>query len=235
MKKPMIGITPLYDDRLMSYWMIPGYMKGVQACGGIPVILPLTNKEEDMEEIMSRLDGFLITGGPDIDPRLYGEEVVIESGILTPNRDHTEMSVLKKAIALNKPVLGICRGMQIMNVAMGGTLYQDLASQHPEDCDHTMPKPAIKPYHEVDIMKDTPLYQWIGQAVLGVNTLHHQAVKDLAEGLKVQAISKGGDLVESFWAPDKKFYCGVQWHPEFLFQKYPEHKTIFQAFVDACK
>ena len=71
MKKPMIGITPLYDDRLMSYWMIPGYMKGVQACGGIPVILPLTNKEEDMDEIMSRLDGFLITGGPDIDPRLY--------------------------------------------------------------------------------------------------------------------------------------------------------------------
>ncbi|MBQ6685444.1 MAG: gamma-glutamyl-gamma-aminobutyrate hydrolase family protein, partial [Firmicutes bacterium] len=194
MKKPMIGITPLYDDRLMSYWMIPGYMKGVQACGGIPVILPLTNKEEDMEEIMSRLDGFLITGGPDIDPRLYGEEVVIESGILTPNRDHTEMSVLKKAIELDKPVLGICRGMQIMNVAMGGTLYQDLASQHPEDCDHTMPKPAIKPYHEVDIMKDTPLYQWIGQKVLGVNTLHHQAVKDLAEGLKVQAISKGGDL-----------------------------------------
>ena len=235
MKKPMIGITPLYDDRLMSYWMIPGYMKGVQACGGIPVILPLTNKEEDMEEIMSRLDGFLITGGPDIDPRLYGEEVVIESGILTPNRDHTEMSVLKKAIELDKPVLGICRGMQIMNVAMGGTLYQDLASQHPEDCDHTMPKPAIKPYHEVDIMKDTPLYQWIGQEVLGVNTLHHQAVKDLAEGLTVQAISKGGDLVESFWAPDKKFYCGVQWHPEFLFQKYPEHKTIFQAFVDACK
>ncbi|MBR7147366.1 MAG: gamma-glutamyl-gamma-aminobutyrate hydrolase family protein, partial [Firmicutes bacterium] len=118
---------------------------------------------------------------------------------------------------------------------MGGTLYQDLASQHPEDCDHTMPKPAIKPYHDVDIMKGTPLYQWIGQEVLGVNTLHHQAVKDLAEGLKVQAISKGGDLVESFWAPDKKFYCGVQWHPEFLFQKYPEHKTIFQAFVDACK
>ena len=235
MKKPMIGITPLYDDRLMSYWMIPGYMKGVQACGGIPVILPLTNKEEDMEEIMSRLDGFLITGGPDIDPRLYGEEVVIESGILTPNRDHTEMSVLKKAIAMNKPVLGICRGMQIMNVAMGGTLYQDLASQHPEDCDHTMPKPAIKPYHDVDIMKDTPLYQWIGQEVLGVNTLHHQAVKDLAEGLKVQAISKGGDLVESFWAPEMKFYCGVQWHPEFLFQKYPEHKAIFQAFVDACK
>ena len=235
MKKPMIGITPLYDDRLMSYWMIPGYMKGVQACGGIPVILPLTNKEEDMDEIMSRLDGFLITGGPDIDPRLYGEEVIIESGILTPNRDHTEMSVLKKAIALNKPVLGVCRGMQIMNVAMGGTLYQDLASQHPEDCDHTMPKPATKPYHEVDIMKDTPLHQWIGQDVLGVNTLHHQAVKDLAEGLKVQAISKGGDLVESFWAPEMKFYCGVQWHPEFLFQKYPEHKTIFQAFVDACK
>ncbi|MBR2002102.1 MAG: gamma-glutamyl-gamma-aminobutyrate hydrolase family protein, partial [Firmicutes bacterium] len=189
----------------------------------------------DMEEMMSRLDGFLITGGPDIDPRLYGEEVVIESGILTPNRDHTEMSVLKKAIAMNKPVLGICRGIQIINVAMGGTLYQDLASQHPEDCDHTMPKPAIKPYHDVDIMKDTPLYQWIGQEVLGVNTLHHQAVKDLAEGLKVQAISKGGDLVESFWAPEMKFYCGVQWHPEFLFQKYPEHKAIFQAFVDACK
>ena len=132
MKKPMIGITPLYDDRLMSYWMIPGYMKGVMAAGGIPVILPLTNKDEDMDEIMSRLDGFLITGGPDIDPRLYGEEVVIESGILTPNRDHTEMSVLKKAIALNKPCLGICRGMQLMNVAMGGTLYQDLASQHPD-------------------------------------------------------------------------------------------------------
>ncbi|MBO5666574.1 MAG: gamma-glutamyl-gamma-aminobutyrate hydrolase family protein [Firmicutes bacterium] len=160
---------------------------------------------------------------------------MIESGILTPNRDHTEMSVLKKAIAMNKPCLGICRGMQIMNVAMGGTLYQDLASQHPEDCDHTMPKPAIKPYHDVDIVEGTPLHQWIGKEVLGVNTLHHQAVKDLAPGLEVQAISKGGDLVESYWAPEMKFYCGVQWHPEFLFQKYPDHMTIFQAFVDACK
>ena len=235
MKKPLIGVTPLFDDRMNSYWMIPGYMKGIMKAGGVPVILPLTNDGDSIDEMMSRLDGVLITGGPDVDPRLYNEEVVMESGILTPFRDHLEMAVIRKAIEVDKPCFGICRGMQMMNVAMGGTLYQDLDSQHPDDADHLQPKPADKPYHDVDVKAGTPLHDWVKADVLGVNTLHHQAVKDLAPGLEVQAIAHGGDLVEAFWAPDRKFYCGVQWHPEFLFHKYPQHLAVFQAFVDACK
>lgn len=236
MKKPLIGVTPLYDDRMTSYWMIPGYMKGILQAGGLPVILPFIQNPEDVSQLVSQLDGLLFTGGPDVNPLLYGEEVIMESGILAPQRDILEVACLREAVERDLPCLGICRGLQLMNVVMGGSLYQDMETQHPTRTEHDQDHPYDALTHDVEIVAGSPLAQWTGGALeMRVNTLHHQAVKELAPGLAVMARSKGEDIVEAIWAPDKKFFCAVQWHPEFAHSKHPEHQAIFDAFVEACR
>lgn len=233
MKKPTIGVMPLIDSEKESYWMLPGYMEGIIEAGGIPVMLPLTADEDMMERLVSMCDGFLLTGGQDVSPELYGGEKLESCGETCMLRDKMEMLLLKKAIRDDKAVFGICRGIQFMNAALGGTLYQDLPSQKPSEVEHHQTPPYDRSVHQVMIVENTPLHGLLKKKVLDVNSYHHQAVKELAESLQAMAYSTDG-LVEAVYMPGKKFIQAVQWHPEFSYKVSEDSRKIFQEFVRCC-
>lgn len=233
-KKPVVGVTPLWDEEKESIWMLPGYMDGIMQAGGIPVILPFSDDEQELEQLVSMCDGILLTGGPDVTPGLYDEEPLGEMVVTCPKRDVTEGLVFAKAIDMDKPVLGICRGIQLINVCLGGTLYQDLPMQHPSEIVHRQPAPYDRPVHEVTLLKDSPLYDCLKMEKLSVNSSHHQAVKTLAPGLVPMAYSPDG-LAEAVYMPGKRFLWAVQWHPERLFVNDACSRKIFQAFTDAAR
>ena len=145
-----------------------------------------------------------------------------------------ESILLRLAMAENKPVLGICRGLQFMNAALGGSLWQDLPSQHPSDISHHGAPPYDRPVHAVTVLPDTPLSAVLGESSLPVNSYHHQAVRELAPCLRPMALSPDG-LVEAAWHPEMHFLWGVQWHPEFSFRTDAASRSLFRAFVDACR
>ena len=191
-------------------------MKMLEGGGVLPLMLPLTADETVLKECMDVCDGFLLTGGQDVSPSAYGEETVAECGTPCKERDRQDMFVLRHAVACDRPVLGICRGIQLMNVCFGGTLYQDLPTQHPSGVEHRMSPPYDRVVHEVEVLEGTLLYDIIGSGRIGVNSYHHQAIKALADGMESMAFSDDG-LVEAVCMPGKRFIVGLQWHPEFLY------------------
>lgn len=229
-KKPIIGVVPLVDIERDSLWMLPGYMDGITEAGGLPVILPLTTDMKDIKQLVEQFDGFLFTGGQDVGPALYGEDVQYDNVISCSERDILEDELLQEAFHVNKPILGICRGLQLMNASLGGTLYQDLGSQYKSDIKHRMEIAPDQSWHKVKIVPDTLLSDIIKIDTYGVNSLHHQAVKKLSLFLKACAISEDG-IIEGAYCPEKKFVLGVQWHPEFSYKKDVYAKEIFNAFV----
>lgn len=231
-KKPCIGLVPLFDPDRESLWMLPGYMEGVLAAGGIPVMLPLTEEKTDISELLDRLDGLIFTGGHDVDPSVYGEARLPECGRSISERDSMERLLMDAALERDLPALGICRGLQFFNAALGGSLYQDLPAQHPSGVEHEMKPPFDRSAHEVEVLENTPLYDLIGKRTLGVNSRHHQAIKDLAPSLKPMAISPDG-LTEAVWMPGKRFFLAVQWHPEHSFRKDEVSLSLFRALVNA--
>ena len=204
-KKPWIGLVPLIDPERESLWMLPGYMEGVLAAGGIPVMLPLTEENTNIPELLDRLDALIFTGGHDVSPSFYGETPVPECGRSIPERDTMEKLLLDAALERDMPVLGICRGLQFFNAALGGTLYQDLPTQHPSGVEHEMKPPFDRSEHEVEVLENTPLYDILGP----------------------------DGLIEAVWMPGKRFFLAVQWHPEHSFQKNEGSLSLFQALVKA--
>ena len=176
----------------------------------------------------------LLSGGPDVDPVLYGEEKLPCCGEILAVRDAMELSLFRKALKSGLPVLGICRGLQVMNVALGGTLYQDIATQLPGAIKHPCYDTPRDKVHEVTVTEHSRLHRITGLARIGVNSRHHQGVKKLADSLKATAYSEDG-LIEAFECPAEKFVMAVQWHPESLSDRYPEAQAIFNAFAEACK
>ena len=221
--KKTIGLIPLYDDEKESYWMLPGYMKVLEACGALPIMLPLTIDRAEMDACFSFCDGILMTGGHDVDPGMYHEERKATCGVSCSRRDQMEAYLFDRCMREDKPVLGICRGIQLMNVLLGGTLYQDLPSEHPSSVEH----------HKVDVLSGSLLADIIGPGEYAVNSYHHQAVKTLAPRAVAMAYSEDG-LVEALCVPKRKFIMGVQWHPEFAYMTDPKSRKLVQAFVDAC-
>lgn len=234
MRKPKIGVMPLWDEEKESIWMLPGYMDSVKEAGGIPVILPLHLKEEEFREIEGDFDGFLFTGGQDISPSLYGEETRPVCGPVCSARDELETMVFRYCWDHDVPALGICRGLELMNALLGGTLYQDIATECPtlHAPNHVMDFAYDWVAHFNSILSGSPLYDRLGVSFLGVNSLHHQAVKELAEPLKPMAVSEDG-LVEAAYAPEKKFLWAVQWHPEYSYTYDGLDMAIFEAFTEA--
>lgn len=230
----VIGIIPLYDDDKESIWMIPGYMDMVAECGGVPIILPLTSDIGILKKSYDMCDGILMTGGHDVNPNLYNEGKIKECGTINETRDYMEKYLFEKAVDDNKPVLGICRGIQLMNVLLGGTLYQDLPSQKKEDIDHHMSAPYDRTAHKVFVLPDTLLSNIIGEGEYGVNSYHHQAIKQLANGAEAMAVSEDG-IIEAIKVKNRDFMVGVQWHPEFSYKIDNNCKLLVQAFVDECK
>lgn len=230
----VIGVFPLYDEKKESIWMLPGYLGGIQLAGGTPIILPQKATKEEVEQLVDVCDGFLFTGGHDVGPALYHQRKSENCGMINKERDQLEQQFFELAYALDKPMLGICRGIQMINVLLGGTLYQDLATEYESPLDHVMNPPYNREQHQVLIEKNSPLYHVVKKNRLGVNSYHHQAVKDLAPELTVMAKATDG-LVEAVYSKTKRFVWAVQWHPEFFYEVDEASQLIFQNFVDACE
>lgn len=233
MKKPMIAVTALFDAKKNSYWMLPGYMEGVEEAGGIPVMLPLTACQNSIRQLSRSFDGFLFTGGQDVSPAVYSEIPSPNCGESCDTRDKMETTLLQCVLELDKPILGICRGIQLLNAFLGGTLYQDLPTDHPSGIQHHMSPPYNRPVHKVSLVFRSPLHRLLKANELFVNSYHHQAVKMLAPSLTAMAYSDDG-LVEGVYMPGKKFVWAVQWHPEFSYRTDENSRRIFSAFVAAC-
>ncbi len=235
MKKPIIGLTPQYDYERNRIWIGPNYMDAVRAAGGIPIVLPLLVDKAELSAAAAFCDGFLFTGGPDITPFRFGEETITGCGTVIPERDRMEEDLFTIAMETDKPVLGICRGIQILNVFLGGTLYQDIPSQlgPASQIAHSQVSGNAVLSHSVSIVKDSLLYRILPVESIHVNSFHHQAIKDLAPSLEI-AGSSPDSLIEAIYMPDSRFFLGVQWHPEHLFRTEEEAYKIFEAFIQAC-
>lgn len=228
--KPVIGVTPLWDEEKQSIWMLPGYTDGIQFAGGVPVILPLTDDEEVLGQLAESLDGLLITGGQDVNPALYGAERSPKTEETSTLLDRMEQILLEKFLELDKPVLGICRGIQFLNVYFGGTLYQDIKEELKQE--HHQDHPYDHFWHLVDITPGSPLSDILGKKDIEVNSIHHQAIHDVAPDLKVMATTEQG-LVEGLYLPGKKYLLGIQWHPEYMYKTDENSQKIFASLVEA--
>ncbi|HBD01001.1 MAG TPA: peptidase C26 [Lachnoclostridium sp.] len=236
MRKPLIGLTPAHDMESGDVKARPTYMRALKAAGAIPVVMPLDASEEDLKQLSQDLDGFLFTGGPDVHPFLFGEETQAHCGNVSPARDQMEISLLPMVMELQKPILGICRGIQVLNIALGGNIWQDIPSQVTRDFPlaHSQPFSYDMPCHTVALTEGSLLARISESSSIKVNSMHHQAVKDLAPGLIASAYSTDY-LIEALEMPDYPFFIGVQWHPEYLWEKNKEAFRLFQTFVKACK
>lgn len=230
--KKIIGVMPLYDEEKESYWMLPGYMKALEAEGAIPFMLPLTSNPEELDYFLEICGGFLFTGGQDVSPSLYQEERKDWCGTCCVLRDEMEVYLLKRAVKQGKSVLGICRGLQIMNVCYGGTLYQDLSMEYKSNINHRMKPPYHREAHKVFVKKDTPLYEILQKEEIGVNSCHHQAIKEISPDFRAMAISEDG-LIEGIYMPSETFIAGVQWHPEYFYKEDESCRKLVRAFVNS--
>ena len=229
---PIVGLIVNVDKDLRIN-MHGAYGQAISCSGGIPLVLPYIENEEIIAEFVDRCDGFLFTGGADVDPRYYGEEKKSTCGETEPNRDKLEMAVLSRALKSGKPIMGICRGLQIINVAMGGKLYQDIPTEFETRIGHQQTEGANDPSHTIIIENGSPLEGVIGKREMTGNSFHHQAIKSLANGLEVSAVAADG-IIEAVYAPDKKYLCAYQWHPERLY-RFDDNKALFDDFINACK
>lgn len=232
MVRSVIGITPGYDENSKMLFVKDGYYKALMKAGGLPLILPLTGDKSTLEKFFDICDGFLLCGGPDLDAKHFGEENMSYNGEISPIRDEMEIYIVRKAMELNVPVFGICRGMQVMNVAMGGSLYQDIFSQI-KDRDvikHSQSAPKWYPTHEIYIERGSRIWNIYMKAKVGTNSFHHQAVKNVAPGF-IATSRTSDDVIESIECEDHPFAVGVQWHPELMWEKDDSHLELFRDFL----
>ena len=225
---PIIGIAPCRS--------LPDYVESVRRAAGEPRIFdPL---KDDPSEVVGEVQGLLLTGGVDIDPVRYGEERHETVTAIEPERDAFEFALLAAARAARLPVFGICRGLQVMNVALGGSLIQDITAQMAGILPHTVPAPPFAIAHEVWISKGSRLWTLMQEKMVdadtcSVNSRHHQAIKRLAPGFEVTATAPDG-VIEAIECPDATFCLGVQWHPE-NFWRTGEFRPLFEGFIEACR
>ena len=226
----MIAVTPSWDNKEKKLIVNQDYINAVLDAGGVPVVIPPTADEAGLCAALDRCDGLLLTGGDDVNPACYGEEALPCCGEFTHERDWAEPILVRHAIENDIPILGICRGMQIVNAALGGTLYQDIALYFGDTLKHPCYDIPAGDAHSMRILPGTLLRDVIGMDECMVNSRHHQAVKKVAPGLKISAQAPDG-LVEGLEAEDGRPILCVQWHPESLQRRLPEQLRLFKWLV----
>ena len=209
------------------------YVRAVEAAGGVPLILPVTANPDTIHRCLDALDGILLSGGVDVEPARYGQEPHPALGETDADRDAAEIALIRAALERDKPIFAICRGLQILNVALGGSLYQDLPDEKPSEIFHAQNErgvPRPETVHSIRIEAGSRLAQIVGAETMAVNSLHHQALKDVASGLKVTAWADDG-VIEAAEMPEKRFVVAIQCHPEELARWQTESQQLFAAFV----
>jgi len=239
--RPLIGITSDTEEserpanrKHEKQWIKTDLANAVIKAGGIPFIIPCIGTKREIKEALKRVDGILISGGNfDINPAYYGEKRSSFTSILKSGRTDFEFLLLEQAVRLKLPILGICGGEQLINVYFGGTLYQDILAERPKSINHEQKKHTSKSDHLVTIKEKTVLSKITGAKSMRVNSTHHQAVKEVGNGLVVSAVAKDG-VIEAIEKQGESYIIGVQWHPEFLV-RFPSQIRIFKSFVTASK
>lgn len=233
--QPVIGIIPSMDNEEKSYYVHPDNVEAIKKAEGLPIIIPFMEDSEQINQLLQWIDGLYLTGGVDIAPKWYGEEPHPKLGRVDPPRDEFEITVIKKFYALQKPIFGVCRGSQALNVALGGKMFQDIYAQMDgELLQHQQKSLAGYTSHQVKITPGSLLEKLTGKTTLQVNSRHHQANRLVAEELQVSAKAQDG-VIEAIEGKGDFFVLGVQWHPESLLAKNDEDSLkIYKGFVQAC-
>jgi putative glutamine amidotransferase len=234
---PLIGITCgalALEGRPPAFRLNQSYARAVALAGGVPVLIPSLGTSDGLRVLFDTLHGLLLPGGGDLDPATYKAERRPQTEPADPALDETELALARWALAEEKPVLGICRGQQCLNVAAGGTLVQDIPSEVPEALAHSRPAERSSLVHTIAVEADSRLADLLGSTEVGVNSLHHQAVRDLAPGFIVAARATDG-VVEAIERPDHRFAVAVQFHPEELIPGHAASERLLQRFVAAAR
>jgi putative glutamine amidotransferase len=238
MSTPMIGITTFRQQNKYGLPMIclmESYVQAVVQAGGAPFLIPLGLPEDLLKEMVAKVDGMLFTGGGDIDPALYGGEAHEKVDQIDADRDRIEMQAIKESLRVRKPFLGICRGLQLVNVAAGGGLHTHISDQHPNALEHCYYPEWPRAYlaHEISLKEGSRLAQVMGVQQAQVNSQHHQGISVLGRGLEANAFAPDG-LIEGIEIPNYPFGMAVQWHPEWLQDQQPM-RALFASFVQAAQ
>lgn len=238
--KPLIGILAnlktIKESHLIGQeeqQLNNSYINAIKITNGIPIIIPVTTDEDDLKRQIGLVDGILLSGGIDINPILYNEDPLEGLGEVNDKLDEFNLSAAKIALDLQKPILGVCRGLQVLNVLLGGNLYQDISHIKGEIINHSQnAKPHTKT-HSVNIIEDSKLNNILGDKIY-TNSYHHQSIKELGEGLIAVAYSIDG-IIEAIEKVDEKFVLATQWHPELMVNSCDNMKKLFEVFVNECK
>lgn len=209
------------------------YVWAVERAGGVPVLLPNTTERETLARYLGVIDGLLLSGGADMEPRHFGQQPHPKLGKVEPDRDTTELSLTREALAQNLPIFAICRGIQSLNVALGGTLYQDLPSEHPTEINHQQTELGLEREefsHQIRVEPGSRLHSIVGTDEMPVNSFHHQAVHTVAPGLIVTAVAPDG-IIEGAEMPDQRYVVAVQFHPEDTAPHDERSRKLFETFV----
>lgn len=235
--KPLIGVSASIEQDEKNYFIHRDNCLVIEEAGGIPFILPHSADENTIKQIAFTIDGLYLTGGNDINPFYFNEEPHPKLGHINPTRDFFEKAIIEEVLDLKKPILGVCRGEQMLNVALGGSLYQDLYSQNEEELlQHSQKAPIGHRSHFVNIIEGTLLHRIIGENKITVNSRHHQAVRELGSGLQCSGTSSD-HVIEAIESIHHPFVLGVQWHPENLaiHANDAASKKIYASFIKACQ
>ena len=230
--KPIIGVLSAIDDEY-ALAMPSAYGTAIEKSGGLPLILPYIEDEAALRDFVALCDGFCFTGGVDILPARYGEQTSPTCGQIQEHRDALELRVFDLILPTGKPLFGICRGAQLFNVALGGTLWQDLPSERPSPIHHRQTEEKFSPSHDVCVLPDTPLHALVGTERITANSFHHQAVKTLGKDLMPMAYADDG-VIEGFYHATHPYLRAYQWHPERLCDTDAHNRLVFDDFIKHC-
>lgn len=236
MARVPVGLTIGNSRDAEIFSLRDDYVRAVETAGGLPLVLA-PGKPEDAPalaaEYLDRVQALVLSGGADVDPALYGEARHATVKRVFPERDAFELALCREALRRDLPTLAICRGHQLLNVATGGTLFQDIASQVEAAVVHDPDQERWERCHDVVLLPGTRLRDILGQERVAVNSFHHQAVKELGQGLVLSARGCDDGVIEGMEMPDRKFVIGVQWHPESFWDRPQGFQPLFQALVNA--